>query len=237
MSMVHASTGRLPPPSEFVRSEPAIVAGIAQAVLGARHGIDWAGMVADYDHIRDAIEAVLPAFKDYNRRIRVPGGFRLPIGPTERVWHTASGRAEFLVMQGVLEDAAEADPSVLTLATLRSHDQYNTTIYGFDDRYRGIFGRRDVVFLNADDLAERGLAAGDRVDVIAAAAEGAGPEAVLGQLTAVAYAIPKGSAAAYYPEANVLIPAAHRDPRSGTPSYKSVPVRLRRSAVQDTAAG
>ncbi|APW37995.1 CbbBc protein [Rhodoferax koreense] len=236
MSMVHASTGRLPPPSEFVRSEPAIVAGIAQAVLGARHGIDWAGMVADYDRIRDAIEAVLPAFTGYNQRIRVPGGFRLPIGPAERVWHTASGKAEFLVMPGVLEDPAGADPSVLTLATLRSHDQYNTTIYGFDDRYRGIFGRRDVVFLNADDLAERGLAAGDRVDVVAASAEGAGTEAVLGQLTAVAYAIPKGSAAAYYPEANVLIPAAHRDPHSGTPSYKSVPVRLRRSAVQDIAA-
>jgi molybdopterin-dependent oxidoreductase alpha subunit len=231
MSMVHASTGRLPPPSEHVRSEPAIVAGIAKAVLGGRHGIDWDGMVANYDRIRDAIEGVLPAFADYNRRIREPGGFRLPLGAAERVWHTPSGRAEFLVMPGLLEDPRAGDTGVLTLATLRSHDQYNTTIYGFDDRYRGIFGRRDVVFLNAEDLAAQGLAAGDRVDLVAVPAPGEAPDpgAVLRDLTAVAYDIPRGSAGAYYPEANVLIPLAHRDPQSGTPSYKSVPIRLRRS--------
>jgi molybdopterin-dependent oxidoreductase alpha subunit len=232
MSMVHASTGRLPPPSDQVRSEPAIVAGIAQAVLGAAHGIDWQGMVANYDRIRDGIEAVLPAFENYNRRIQEPGGFRLPLGPTRRVWHTASGRAQFLVMPGIREDPRVADSRVLTLATLRSHDQYNTTIYGFDDRYRGIFGRRDVVFVHADDLREQGIAAGDRVDLEAVPFDGEspGPAAVLKNLTAVAYDIPRGSAGAYYPEANVLIALAHRDPQSGTPSYKSVPVRLRRCA-------
>lgn len=232
MSMVHASTGRLPQPSDQVRSEPAIVAGIAKAVLAGRHGIDWDAMVADYGRIRDAIEAVLPGFDDYNHRIKTPGGFRLPIGPAERIWHTASGRAQFIVMPGFREDPRAAGVGVLTLTTLRSHDQYNTTIYGFDDRYRGIFGRRDVVFLNADDMAAQGIAAGARVDLEAVAFEGeaTAPAAALRNLTAVAYDIPRGSAGAYYPEANVLVALSHRDPQSGTPSYKSVPVRLRRSA-------
>ena len=232
MSMVHASRGRLPPPSESVRSEPAIIAGIAKAVLGGRHSIDWDGMIADYDRIRDAIEGVLPAFADYNARVRQPGGFRLPLGPTERIWHTPSGKAEFLVFDGLAEDPRVQGPDVLTLTTLRSHDQYNTTIYGFDDRYRGVFGRRDVVFLNAEDLADRGLAAGDRVDLHAAPepGEAADPGAVLKGLTAVAYEIPRGSAGAYYPEANVLIPLGHHDKQSGTPSYKSVPIRVVRAA-------
>jgi molybdopterin-dependent oxidoreductase alpha subunit len=232
MSMVHASTGRLPPPSDHVRSEPAIVAGIAKAVLAGRHGIDWNGMVADYGRIRDGIEGVLAGFDSYNLRIKTPGGFRLPIGPAERVWHTPSGKARFLVMPGIQEDPRAGGERVLTLTTLRSHDQYNTTIYGFDDRYRGIFGRRDVVFLNADDLAAQGLAAGDRVDLEAVRFEGeaAASGAVLRNLTAVAYDIPRGSAGAYYPEANVLVALSHRDPQSGTPSYKSVPVRLRASA-------
>jgi molybdopterin-dependent oxidoreductase alpha subunit len=228
MSMVHASTGRLPPPSPQVRSEPAIVAGIARAVLGDRYGIDWDGMIADYDRIRDAIGAVLPAFAKYNARIREPGGFRLPLPPTERRWVTPSGRAEFLVFPDVHVDPRLDDPAVLTLTTLRSHDQYNTTIYGLDDRYRGIFGRRDVVFLNAEDLAARGLKPGDLVDVSAEPEAGGPPcpEAVLRRQTAVAYDIPRGSAGAYYPEANVLIPLTDFDKRSGTPSYKSVPVRV-----------
>ncbi|MES2185909.1 MAG: FdhF/YdeP family oxidoreductase [Pseudomonadota bacterium] len=231
MSMVHASTGRLPAPSADVRSEPAIVAGLAKAVLGERHGIDWDGLVADYGRIRDAIAGVLPAFAGYNTRIQEPGGFRLPLGPTERVWHTPSGKAEFLVMPGVQEDPHIGDPAVLALATLRSHDQYNTTIYGLDDRYRGVFGRRDVVFLNARDMADQGITAGDRVDLRAAAAPGEDerPGAVLRQVTAVAYDIPRGSAAAYYPEANVLIGLGQHDPRSGTPAYKSMPVRVEKS--------
>ena len=230
MSMVHASTGRLPPPSDQVRSEPAIVAGIAKAVLAGRYGIDWDGFVADYGRIRDDIERVFAGFDDFNARIRQPGGFRLPVGPAERIWHTPSGKACFITMPGIEKDErTAAGNGVLTLATLRSHDQYNTTIYGFDDRYRGIFGRRDVVFLNAQDLAEQGLVAGDRVDLEAVPLAGEAPQsgAVLRNLTAVEYDIPRGSAGAYYPEANVLIALSHRDPKSGTPSYKSVPVRLR----------
>lgn len=228
MSMVHASTGRLPPPSAEVRSEPAIVAGIAKAVLGSRYGIDWDGMTANYDRIRDAIEAVLPAFSDYNVRITLPGGFRLPLGPDKRVWHTPSGKAEFLVMSGLRKTSHANEADVLTLATIRGHDQYNTTIYGFDDRYRGIFGRRDVVFLNSVDLADRGILDGDLVDLEAAPGPGEdrNPLAVLRNVTAVAYGIPRGCAAAYYPEANVLISLSDRDVRSGTPAYKSVPIRV-----------
>jgi len=233
MSMVHASTGRMPPPSPHVLSEPAIVAGMAKAVLGTRHAIDWDGMVANYDRIRDAIEAVLPAFANYNERIKQPGGFRLPLGPIERVWHTPSGKAEFIVMPRLADESTPADPNVLTLATLRGHDQYNTTIYGLDDRYRGIFGRRDVVFLNVEDMSERGIAAGDRVDVQAAPAPGqpGDTHATLRNLTAVAYDIPRGCAGAYYPEANALISLMQYDSRSGTPAYKSVPVHVQRSAV------
>jgi molybdopterin-dependent oxidoreductase alpha subunit len=231
MSMVHASTGRLPPPSDEVRSEPAIVAGIAKAVLGDRYGIDWDAMAADYDRIRDAIEGVFPAFKDYNKRIREPGGFRLPLAPTERVWLTPSGKAEILVAPGLNEDPRSTDPDVLTLTTLRSHDQYNTTIYGFDDRYRGVFGRRDVIFISPADLAARRLVDGDIVDLEAVPdlGEAASPGAVLRGFTAITYDLPTGSIAAYYPEANVLLPLSHHDQRSGTPSYKAMAVKLRRS--------
>jgi molybdopterin-dependent oxidoreductase alpha subunit len=231
MAMVHASTGRLPPPSPLVRSEPAIIAGIARAVLGDRYGIDWEGLVANYDRIRDAIEGVFPGFHDYNARIKQPGGFRLPLPAAERQWKTESGRAQFLIFPGVTEDPRVAGADVLVLTTLRSHDQYNTTIYGLDDRYRGVFGRRDVVFLNAQDIAARGLSAGDVVDVAAVprAGEVVSPGAVLRGVTIVDYAIPPGSAGAYYPEANVLVALSHYDQQSGTPSYKSVPVRITRT--------
>ncbi|WP_284947062.1 FdhF/YdeP family oxidoreductase [Acidisoma cladoniae] len=237
MSMVHASKGRLPPPSPEVRSEPAIVAGIAHAVLGDRYGIDWNGYVADYDRIRESIAAVLPAFAAYNERISEPGGFRLPLAAAERKWLTPSGKAEFLLHPGLAEDPRMDDPAVLTLTTLRSHDQYNTTIYGLDDRYRGVFGRRDVVFLNAEDLTARGLAAGDVVDIAAEPEIGRAAGAVLRGMTVVAYDIPRGSAAAYYPEANVLVSLAHHDSRSGTPSYKSVPVRITRASKGPVPSG
>ncbi|MGN6365691.1 FdhF/YdeP family oxidoreductase [Asticcacaulis taihuensis] len=224
MSMVHASTGKLPPPSEHVRSEPWIVANLARVVLGDRFAIRWEAYADDYSLIRDAIAQVLPAFHDYNERIRTPGGFRLPVGPSERVWKTASGKAEFRIFPGLHAEATDPDPDVLTLTTLRSHDQYNTTIYGLDDRYRGVFGRRDVIFMNPDDLAARGLVTGDVVDVSSAVSD-----AILAGYSVVSYNIPRGCAAAYYPEANVLIPLSRHDKTSGTPSYKSVPVRISRS--------
>jgi anaerobic selenocysteine-containing dehydrogenase len=165
----------------------------------------------------------------FNERIRVPGGFRLPLPPTERVWNTPSGKAEFLRFVGLREDPALADPTVLKLTTLRSHDQYNTTIYGLDDRYRGVFGRRDVLFMNEEDLAERGMEEGDELDVVTAF--GQGQERRLARVIAVTYKIAKGSVGAYYPEANCLVPLDYIDKASGTPSYKSVPVRVTRAAT------
>jgi molybdopterin-dependent oxidoreductase alpha subunit len=220
MAMVHASHGRLPPASDDLRSEPAIIAGLAKATLADKHGIAWDDLIADYDRIRDAIQAVFGDFFDYNARIRVPGGFRLDLPAARREWHTPSGKARFLVADTLNEDAP-APEGVLVLTTMRSHDQYNTTVYGLNDRYRGITGRRDVVFMNAADLAARGLAHGDEVTL-----EGEGGR-LLHNYTAVAYDIPAGCIGAYYPEANVLIALSDHDKQSGTPAYKAVPVRVR----------
>ena len=224
MSMVHASRGKLKPASEHLRSEPAIVAGIAMAAL-PNSKVDWQNLIGDYDRIRDKIEIVYPDFKNYNERIRHPGGFRLPLGPTERIWHTKSGKAEFIPFIGVEEDDVLSDPDVLRLATLRSHDQYNTTIYGLDDRYRGVFGRRDVLFMNERDLASREVVHGDLVEV-ESAIPGCGDKRI--RLTAIAHDIAPGSVGAYYPEANNLCPLDYQDKESGTPSYKSLPIRIRK---------
>jgi molybdopterin-dependent oxidoreductase alpha subunit len=225
MSMVHASQGRLPPASDQLLSEPAIVARLARATLGAKHGIEWDAFAADYDKIRDAIEAVFADFADFNTRIREPGGFRLDVAASRRAWHTKSGKAQFIPAK-TLEEDPPARGDILTLTTLRSHDQYNTTIYGLNDRYRGITGRRDVVFMNAGDLAMRGLAHGDTVTL-----ESAGGRTLSGY-TALAYDIPPGCVAAYYPEANVLMRLADHDRSSGTPAYKSVPVRVRAATAK-----
>ncbi|HFT8657204.1 TPA: FdhF/YdeP family oxidoreductase [Enterobacter cloacae] len=222
MSMVHASSGKLKPASPLLRAEPAIVAGMAKATLKTTH-VDWMHLVADYDRIRDLIEQTIPGFEDYNARIRVPGGFRMPLPPTKRIWPTATGKAMFSVFEGVNEDASGEGDNVLRLITLRSHDQYNTTIYALDDRYRGVFGRRDVLFMNEGDMEQSGLEHGDRVDIETALP---GSTQRLEDITVVAYAIAPGSVGAYYPEANVLVPLDYLDKESGTPSYKSVPVRL-----------
>jgi molybdopterin-dependent oxidoreductase alpha subunit len=227
MSMVHASKGLNPPASAHLKSEVAIVAGIGRAVFGATDPVDWDALTGDYDQIRELIEAVLPdLFTDFNERIRVPGGFRLTVGPSERVWRTPNGKANFLPFVADGEDARRGDPAVLILTTLRSHDQYNTTIYGSDDRYRGVFGRRDVVFVSPGDLAALELQNGDLVDISAAWDE-SGARVVRG-FTAVARDIPPGCVAAYYPEANGLVALEDHDRRSGTPAYKSAPVRIRR---------
>jgi molybdopterin-dependent oxidoreductase alpha subunit len=229
MSMVHASRGGLKPASEHLRSEPAIIAGMALATL-ANTRVDWAGLIADYGKIRDAIAAVFPEFADFNARIKKPGGFRLYVAASERDWRTPTKKANFLTYFGLDEDPRVADREALTLTTIRSHDQYNTTIYGMNDRYRGITGRRDVVFVNERDLSSRGLKQGDLVDLSVVPDPGAKPgERVMRNLTAVAYNIAQGSIAAYYPEANVLVALDHYDVKSGTPSYKSIPVLLRAS--------
>ncbi|MES2054399.1 MAG: FdhF/YdeP family oxidoreductase [Pseudomonadota bacterium] len=223
MSMVHASRGMLKPVTPDLRSEPAIIAGIANATLPGV-AIDWDWLVADYDRIRDGIEAVFPDFRDFNRRVRKKGGFRLTVGASQRNWATADGKAHFLAHP---LSGASGEPGVLLLTTVRSHDQYNTTIYGMNDRYRGVTGRRDIVFANAEDLADLGLNHGDRVDIQA------GPGRSLDGYTVIAHEIARGSLAAYYPEANCLVPLDDHDVQSGTPSYKSIRVTMRACVAPD----
>jgi molybdopterin-dependent oxidoreductase alpha subunit len=233
MSMVHASRGGLKPASELLRSEPAIITGIALATLPNTR-VAWAELVSDYGKIRDRIEAVFPEFADFNARIETPGGFRLYIAASERKWLTPTKKANFLVCPGLNTDPRVADREALTLTTIRSHDQYNTTIYGLNDRYRGITGRRDVVFVNERDLSSRGLKHGDLVDIRVVPEAGSEPgERVMRNLTAVAFNIAQGSIATYYPEGNVRVALDHYDAKSGTPSYKSTPVLLRASPIHE----
>lgn len=219
MSMVHASRGFKAAPSPLVRSEPAIVGGLAAATLpGSR--TPWREFVDDYDRIRDLAERVVPGFERYNERLRHAGGFHLPNPAARREWRTPDGRARFLVATRAAPERAAARPLLLT--TIRSHDQYNTTVYGLDDRYRGIRGRRDVVFMHAADMAERGLATGDAIELVAEGREARG-------FVAVEYPIARGSCAAYFPEASVLVALENFDPSSRTPAYKSVPIDVRRA--------
>ena len=226
MSMVHLSAGRNEPASGHLLSEPMIVARLAEAVL-PHSRTPWRWLVEDYARIRDKIEAVFPGFERFNERVAAPGGFRLPNAACERRWNTAAGKAVFAVH--ALEDATAADAAVLTLATIRSHDQYNTTIYGTRDRYRGVQGERRVVFIGAADLARLGLVAGERVDIATVADDGI--KRIVRGFLLVEYAIPAGCIASYYPETNPLVPLANVAIGAGTPASKAIPVRLSRSAA------
>jgi formate dehydrogenase major subunit len=226
MSMVHASTGFFEPPSPQLKSEVAIVCGMAKATL-PDGGIDWDGYAADYGRIRQRIEQVFPVlFADFDARIKKPGGFHLHNPPRERIWNTATRRANFLIFRGVDENPVADDPDALRLTTLRSHDQYNTTIYSLDDRYRGVFGGRMVAFMNETDMAARGLAEGDVIEIESLSDDGR--RRVVSGFWVKPYAISKGSIGAYYPEANPLLPLNHYDTKSGTPAAKSIPVVVRR---------
>lgn len=227
MSMVHASTG-FRPAGEMLRSEPWIIANIARATLGETSPIDWTGLAGDYALIREKIEAVFPEFEAFNARIKEPGGFHLPNAASDRSWATATGKANFLIFDHLEEDELSEDTDVLRLATMRSHDQYNTTIYSLDDRYRGVFGRRDILFLNARDGARLGFEEGDLVDVETALTH-SNPDRVVRGLTVVTYDVPDGCCAGYYPETQPLVALEHVDKDSLTPSYKSIPVRLRKA--------
>jgi molybdopterin-dependent oxidoreductase alpha subunit len=222
MSVVHASAGRLEPASPHLRSEVAIVAGLGAAIFGPGDAIDWAGLGADYDAIRDRVEAVIPGFTAFNRRIDHPGGFVLPHPPRDaRTFPTPDGKAHLSVAAFAPEPVPEGH---LLLQTLRSHDQFNTTIYGLDDRYRGIRGGRRVVFVHPDDLAALGRADGQVVDVVGAWADGVERRARRFRL--VAYDLARGTCAAYFPEANVLVPLGSVAEGSNTPTSKAVVVRL-----------
>ncbi len=221
MGVVQASRGFLSPASDQLLSEPAIVARLAGATLGGRTSTSWDDLVADYDRIRDAIERVVPGFDDYNQRVRRPGGFYLPNSARDRIFKTASGRATFTV-----HDLPQHDlqPGQLLMMTIRSHDQFNTAIYSLDDRYRGIYNGRRVVFLNEDDVRSLGLSGGDKVDLVS---HFDGEERVARQFVVVPYSIPRGCAATYFPETNVLVPVGSVADKSNTPVSKSVVISIR----------
>ncbi|AKS33348.1 FdhF/YdeP family oxidoreductase [Mycolicibacterium goodii] len=223
MSMVHLSRGSLQPPSPELRSEVAIICQLARTLLGPDHPVPWETFAADYDTIRDAIAEVVPGCENYNARVRRPDGFQLPHPPRDsREFPTHTGKANFAVNPLEWVPVPEGR---LVLQTLRSHDQYNTTIYGLDDRYRGVKGGRRVVFVNPDDIARLGLKANDRVDLIS---EFQGQERWAKDFLVVPYPTPEGNAAAYYPETNPLVPLDHTAKKSNTPVSKAVVVRLQR---------
>ena len=220
MGVVQMSRGNLAPISPHLLSEVEIIARLAEAVHGASHTVPWRWLAEDYDRIRNLIERVVPGFNNFNHRIHAPGGFYLPNPAKERIWKTPAGKATFSVSQ---IDVFEAAPGRLVLQTLRSHDQFNTTIYGMDDRYRGISGARRILLVNPEDLRERGIAPCSQVDITSIWGD---ERRVARSFTAIPYEMPKGSAAAYFPEANVLVPATSQAEGSGTPTSKAVEIEI-----------
>ncbi|HKR02650.1 MAG TPA: FdhF/YdeP family oxidoreductase, partial [Pyrinomonadaceae bacterium] len=231
MGVVQASRGSLEPASHHLLSETAIVARLAHATLGERTSVNWLALAGDYDLIRAAIERVIPGFDDYNARVRRPGGFYLPNLARERSFKTATGRAQFTVHELPRHDLG---PGQFLMMTMRSHDQFNTTIYGLDDRYRGIYNGRRVVFLNPQDVTEAGLGEGQLVDLIS---HFEGEERVAQRFVVVPYSIPRRCAATYFPEANVLVPIGSVAEKSNTPASKSVVISLRPSPSAHMFAG
>ncbi|GJE45258.1 FdhF/YdeP family oxidoreductase [Methylobacterium soli] len=231
MSMVHGSGGINKPASKALRSEIAIIAGMAAATIGSDK-VDWAGLSEDYDRIRSLIEATIPGFTGYNVRVRRPRGFMLRNLAAERVFETETGRAGFAaeaLPESTEHQQARRAPDTFVLQTFRSHDQYNTTIYGLDDRYRGVYGERRVLFAHPDDLAEIRARLGDRVDIVGLHPDGI--DRVAEDFRLVPFEMPRGSLAGYYPELNVLVPLSSFGTGSDTPTSKSVLVTLRARAA------
>ncbi|MFF1485159.1 FdhF/YdeP family oxidoreductase [Streptomyces sp. NPDC058319] len=227
MGMVHASRGRLAPASPLLLSEPAIVSRLARRVLGEDSVVPWEEFERDYGAIRDRIARVVPGFEDFNARVARPGGFALPHAPRdERRFPTATGKANFTAAPVEFPELPEGR---LLLQTLRSHDQYNTTIYGLDDRYRGIRNGRRVVLVHPEDARRLGVADGSYVDLVGEWKDGV--ERRASGFRVVHYPTARGCAASYYPETNVLVPLDATADTSNTPASKSVVVRLEQSAT------
>jgi len=221
MGVVHMSTGKLTPASEELLSEPMIVARLAEAAVGNTARARWTWMASDYDRIRDAIEACIPGFDNFNERVRTPGGFYLPNGPKERIWNTSTGKANFGIHP---LSAFTVDKGRLALQTLRSHDQYNTTIYGLHDRYRGIGSERMVIFMNPEDMSDRNIKPTQKVKITSHWEDG---ERHAEGFHAIPYDMPRGAAAAYFPEANGLIPLHSTALESNTPTSKGIEVSVK----------
>ncbi len=226
---IHGSRGRRPPVSDQLLSEPRIVAELAKATLPANPRVGWDAWVDDYALVRDRIEATYPDyFRDFNARLFEPGGFHRPLAARQRVWRTNTGRANFVTPRGLDEnpDMPSRNRDVLRLITLRSNDQFNTTVYGYDDRFRGVKGTRRIVFMNRADIDRLGLADGDTVALATASDDGVARR--VSGLRVIAYDIPQGCCGGYYPECNPLIPVWHYAERSKVPAAKSIPVTIER---------
>ncbi len=223
---IHASRGKHAPASDHLLSEPRIVAGIAQATLAPNPKVPWDQWVGDYALVRDAIERTYPdQFERFNQRLDIPGGFARPVPARQREWKTDSGKAHFMLpaaMHASFDDGS--DPDVLRLITLRSNDQFNTTVYGYDDRLRGIHGSRMVVMMNRADRERLGIPADGDARLTTAVDDGIARS--LGGFRVLDYDLPAGTCAAYYPECNALIPLWQYAEESKTPAAKSVPVRV-----------
>ncbi|MGP4000509.1 FdhF/YdeP family oxidoreductase [Streptomyces sp. 8N706] len=228
MGMVHASRGRLEPASGHLLSEPAIVCRLARRVLGENSRTPWEEFEKDYARIRDRISRVVPGFEDFETKVRRPGGFTLPHAPRDnRRFPTATGRANFTAAPVEYPEAPEGR---LLLQTLRSHDQYNTTIYGLDDRYRGIRNGRRVVLVHPEDARSLGLPDGSYTDLVSEWQDGSERRAP--GFRVVHYPTARGCAAAYYPETNVLVPLDATADTSNTPASKSLVVRLEKTSPE-----
>lgn len=219
MGVVHSSRGVLTPPSELLKSEIDIVASLAHHCL-PDSAIDWLSYIDNYDLIRDAVEQVVPGFDNYNGRVRLDAGFYLPNGARDREFNTDNGKAKFTIHQIPKTDMKGHE---FIMMTIRSHDQYNTTIYGLDDRYRGIYNERRVVMMNETDMAMKKLIKGDVVDI---AHDDGHHKRTAPEFIVVPYDIPRGCVATYFPEANVLVPLKHMAIKSKTPASKNIPVNL-----------
>jgi anaerobic selenocysteine-containing dehydrogenase len=222
MSMVHRSQGVLAPASSELKSEVAIIAMLGEALFPGK--VAWRDLAANYDLIRDMIARVVTGFDDFNTRVRTPDGFRLPNVARARSFQNIGGRARLAIS---LPPDLSLPPGRLRMMTIRSHDQYNTTIYGLDDRYRGIRGERRVVFMHAADMVERHIVEREVVDLISEWEDG---ERLGEAFIAIAFDLPRGNAATYFPEANVLVPLTSTADGSNTPTSKSVVIRVEKRA-------
>ena len=228
MSMVHSSAGQNEPASSSLRSETSIIAGIATASIGNKI-VNWNHLANDYGLIRDEISQVIPSFEHYNEKIKSGRGFHLDNAASSRHWNTPENKAIFCddnLPTKLAHEIAESmtDKSILTLQTMRSHDQYNTTIYGMDDRYRGVYGERNVLFISAEDMTKQKLKSGDYVNIRSISNDNI--ERSISNFKVIEYTIPVGCVAAYYPETNPLVPLENIADDCGTPTYKSIAVSI-----------
>jgi anaerobic selenocysteine-containing dehydrogenase len=229
---MHGSRGLAAPASEHLLSEPTIIAGIAKATLAPNPSVDWDAWVADYARIRDAIAETYPdIFHDFNARMWEPGGFHRPLGAKQREWKTKTGKANFMAPKSLAADidTPEEARDILQLMTLRSQGQFNTTVYAYRDRFRGVEGTRMVLFMHENDMHRLELKPGEMVSLVTAVGEDLHRQ--VDGFIVRPYDIPEGCIAGYYPECNPLVPLWHHEEKAKVPATKSVPVRVAKTGI------